>query len=288
MAIIKHTGRRQNHSIVGDVILFSFLIILGIFMVLPFVYAISNALKPMEELFIFPPKIFVRNPTIDNFAMLLLRTNNMWVPLERYFLNSVFISVIATVVGVVIAAMAAYPIAKFKFPGRRLFDQIITLSLLFVYDVTAVPQYVILGSLKLLDSVWGVILPAIANTLGLYLMRQFITQIPNELIEAAEMDGASTWKQFWTIIIPNTKPAWITATILMFQGIWNRDTSSIIYTESLKNLPALFRQMTSTSTVATMGMGAAIAVVLMIPPILVFVFSQSRMVETMTYSGMKG
>ena len=288
MAIIKHTGRRQNHSVAGDIILFAFLAVWGIFMILPFVYAISNSLKPMEELFIFPPKIFVRNPTIDNFAMLLLRTNNMWVPLERYFLNSVFISVVATFIGVVIAAMAAYPIAKFNFPGKRLFDQIITLSLLFVYDVTAVPQYVILGSLKLLDSIWGVILPAIANTLGLYLMRQFITQIPNELIEAAEMDGAGTWKQFWTIIIPNTKPAWITATILMFQGIWNRDTSSIIYTESLKNLPALFRQMTSTSTVATMGMGAAIAVVLMIPPILVFVFSQSRMVETMTYSGMKG
>ncbi len=283
-----HVGRRQNHSLAGDVALFAFLAILGAFMVLPFVYAILQSLKPAEELFIFPPQFFVRNPTFDNFLDLLLRTNNMWVPLERYLLNSVFITVVGTAGSVILSALAAYPIAKFRFPGSRVYETVITLALLFVYDVTAIPQYVVLNTLGLLDTHWALILPAMAGTLGLYLMKQFMTQIPDELIEASLMDGAGTFRQFWSVIMPNVKPAWITALILTFQNLWSRDTSNLVFTESQKNLPALFRQITATNTVATMGVGAAVGVVLLIPPIVVFIFSQSRMIETMTYSGMKG
>lgn len=114
-----------------------------------------------------------------------------------------------------------------------------------------------------------------------------MSQLPDALLDAASVDGASTWRQFVSVVMPNVKPAWITATILTFQGLWNRDTSTYIFTEQLKNLPAVFRQISSTNTVATVGIGAAAAVLLMIPPLLVFVFSQSRMIETMAHSGMK-
>lgn len=288
MTITTRVGRRQTHSFFGDIVLFAFLAFLGAFMLLPFIYAISQSLKPIEELFVFPPRFFVRNPTFDNFLNLFQRTNNMWVPFERYIVNSLMITVIGTVGGVLFAAMAAFPLAKFVFPGSRKYELIITLSLLFVFEVTYVPQYITLSFLRLIDTLWSLILPAMANTLGLYLMKQFMSQLPDSLLEAASVDGASTARQFWSIVMPNIKPAWITATILIFQALWNRDTSSYIFAEQLKNLPAVFRQISSTNTIATVGIGAAAAVLLMIPPIVVFLFSQNRILETMAYSGMKG
>jgi len=257
-------------------------------MVLPFLYAILQSIKPAEELFVFPPRFFVRNPTAENFLDLFLRTNNMWVPLGRYIVNSIFITVFGTVGSVVLSALAAYPLAKFRFPGSRLFETMITLALLFVNDVTAIPRYVVFNTLGLLDTQWALILPAMAGTLGLYLMKQFMTQIPDSLIEASMVDGAGIFRQFWTVIMPNTKPAWITALVLTFQSLWAQDTSNLVFTEAKKNLPALFRQITTTNTVATMGIAAAVSVVLLIPPIIVFIISQSRMIETMAHSGMKG
>lgn len=281
-------GRRQTHSVSGSVALLLFLVLLGSLMVLPFVYAVLQSVKPAEELFVFPPRFFVRNPTADNFINLFLRTNNMWVPLGRYITNSVVITVIGTAGSVILSALAAYPIAKFRFPGGKLFETMITMALLFVSDVTAIPRYVVLNALGLLDTQWALIFPAMAGTLGLYLMKQFMTQIPDELIEASMVDGAGIFRQFWSLIMPNTKPAWITALVLTFQALWAQDTSNLVFTESQKNLPALFRQITSTNTIATMGIAAAISIVLLIPPIVVFIVSQSRMIETMAYSGMKG
>jgi putative chitobiose transport system permease protein len=281
-------GRRANHSIYGDIVIFLFLCFLGVFMVIPFVYAIVQSLKPIEELFIFPPRFFVVNPTADNFINLLLSTDNMWVPFERYIANSIYMTLVGSAGAVILSSMAAFPLAKFVFPGSKIYFKIITLSLLFVYEVTYIPQYILLSRLNLIDTSFSIIVPAFAWTLGLFLMKQFMSQIPDSIIEAATVDGSSTWKTFWHLIMPNVKPAWLTAFILSFQALWNRDTSAYIFTEQLKNLPAMFRQITVTQTIATVGIAAAAAVVLMIPPILVFLFSQSKILETMAYSGIKG
>ena len=288
MSLGQKTGRRQAHSIGGDILLFLFLLLVGVFMILPFVYSIVQSLKPMEELFIFPPKFLVRHPTMDNFKDLFLRTNNMWVPLERYIFNSILLSVAGTIFSVIISSMAAYPLAKYVFPGSRFFEKLIILALLFVYEVTAIPQYIILSKMGLIDSLWSMLLPAMASTLGLYLMKNFMTQIPDELMEAARVDGAGHLIIFWRIVMPNVKPAWVTAIILTFQSLWNRGTSSYIYTEQLKNLPTLLSQISTTNTVSTAGISAAATVFLMLPPIIVFLFSQSQVVETMAYSGIKG
>ncbi|MBE6903064.1 MAG: carbohydrate ABC transporter permease [Ruminococcaceae bacterium] len=285
---INRTGKRQTHSIAGDIGVMLFLLTIGAFMILPFVYAIVQSLKPLEELFIYPPQFFVRNPTIENFTNLLLRTNNMWVPFERYVFNSVVITVFGTGLSVIVCCMAAFPLAKYKFPGSAAFERIIVLSLLFVYDVTFIPQYILLSSLGMIDSVYSIIVPAIASSLGLYLMKNFMSQIPTELIEAATVDGAGTWKIFMTVVMPNVKPAWITLVILSFQALWNRDTGSYIFTEQLKNLPAIFRQISVSGTVATAGIASASAVILMLPPIIIFLFTQSKIVETMAHSGIKG
>ncbi|MBR7132642.1 MAG: carbohydrate ABC transporter permease [Clostridia bacterium] len=287
MRLGKRTGRRQVHTVGGDIVLAIFLVIVGVFMFLPFIYSIVQSLKPMEELFVFPPKFFVRNPTLSNFKDLLLHTNNMWVPLERYIFNSFFVSVAGTVGSVIIGSMAAYPLAKFRFPGSALYEKIIVLSLLFVYNVTAVPQFIIMSKLKMVDTLWAVLLPSMASSLSLYLMKNFMSQLPDDLIEAAKIDGAGHMKIFLGIVMPNVKPAWVTAVIFVFQGLWNMQTDSYIFTESLKNLPTLLMQI-STGTVATAGISAAASVILMLPPIIVFLISESQVVETMAHSGIKG
>lgn len=171
MKLYSKVGRRQTHSLAGSTLLLLILCLLGAFMLLPFIYAIAQSLKPTEELFLFPPKFFVRNPTFDNFLDLFWRTNNMWVPFERYIVNSVVMTVAGTVGSVVFSAMAAFPLARFRFPGSRVYETGVTLALLFVYEVTYIPQYVVLSSLHLIDTVWAVILPAMSGTLGLYLMK---------------------------------------------------------------------------------------------------------------------
>ena len=287
MGLFKKTGRHQAHSLGGDIALAIFLIAVGLFMILPFVYSLVQSLKPMEELFVFPPKFYVRNPTLDNFGDLLLHTNNMWVPLERYIFNSLVVSVGGTVGCVIIGAMAAFPLAKFRFFGSRFFEKLIVWALLFVYEVTAIPQYILLSKLQLIDTLWSLFLPALGSTLGLYLMKNFMCQIPDDLIEAATVDGAGYFRIFWSIFMPNIKSAWITVVILTFQSLWNRGTGAYVYTESLKNLPTLLSQL-SGATVSTAGISAAASVIMMLPPVMVFIFSQNQVVETMAHSGIKG
>lgn len=287
MSMFKRTGRHQAHSVGGDIVLGLFLSAVGLFMILPFVYSLVQSVKPMEELFVFPPKFYVRNPTLDNFRDLLLHTNNMWVPLERYVFNSIIVAVGGTAGSVIIGAMAAFPLAKFRFFGSRTFEKLIVWALLFVYEVTAIPQYILLSKLQLIDTLWSLLLPALGSTLGLYLMKNFMSQIPDDLIEAATVDGAGYFRIFWSIFMPNIKSAWITVVILTFQSLWNRGTGSYIYTEALKNLPTLLSQI-SGATVSTAGISAAASVIMMLPPIIVFVFSQNQVVETMAHSGIKG
>lgn len=278
--------KRYSKSVFGDVTIGVVLILFGAFMFLPFVYAMVQSLKPMEELFLFPPRFYVKNPTFDNFYQLFQLTNNLWVPFERYVFNSVFVTVIGTFANVVFSSMAAFPLAKFRFPGSKLLSNIVVLALLFVYEVTYIPQYIVMSKLGIIDSYWAILLPAIATPLGLYLMRQFMTQLPDSMIESATVDGAGLFRTYWSIIMPNCKPAWFTLIIFSFQSIWNRDSLNLIYSEDLKVLPTIFKQISS-SSFARVGVSSAAAVLLMIPPILIFIISQSKVLETMAFSGIK-
>ena len=286
--LFSRTGKKQAHSTVGDFFVLVFLLLIASFMVLPFLFAMVQSLKPTEELFTFPPRFFVQNPTAKNFMDLFLRTNNMWVPLERYLFNSLLITMVGSGLSVFVCSMGAFTLSKFVFPGSRAFEKIVVMALLFVHEVTFLPQYILLSEIKLIDTMFVLIIPAIASPLGFYLMKNFMSQIPGELIDAAKVDGAGTYRTFHSVVLPNVRPAWITLFILSFQALWNRDTSSFVFTEQSKNLPALFRQISASNTVATTGIAAAAAVVLMFPPILMFLFTQNKVVETMASSGIKG
>lgn len=278
--------KRLNRKIGGDIAIFIFLALVGAFMLLPFVYSIVQSIKPMSEIFIFPPRFFVRDPTLENFSSLFQMVNTAWVPFLRYLFNSLFVSLVATAAHVILASMAAFPLAKFKFPGSNLLFQIIVVSLLFTTEVTALPLYIVMAEFHLIDTYMALIFPAIGASLGLFLMKQFMTSIPDSMIEAARVDGAKTFYIFWKIVMPNVKPAWLTCVIFAFQSIWNNDGSQFIYDEAYKTLPTLFRQI-SEGGIARAGVSAAAAVLLMIPPIVIFVASQGQVMETMAHSGMK-
>ncbi len=246
----------------------------------------SNAFKPLDELFLFPPRLLPRNITFDNFRDLSELIGNSWIPFSRYFFNTILITALGTLGHVFIASMAAFPLAKYRFPGRSIFFTLVVYSLMFAPQVTATPNYIIISKIGLIDNPAAIILPAIASSLGLYLMKQFMQQIPDELIESAKIDGASEYRIFFTIVMPLVKPAWLTLIILLFQRLWITDGGAFIFSEELKPLSYALRQIAQ-GTIERAGTIAAVSFIMMIVPVTFFILSQSRIVETFSHSGMK-
>ncbi|MBU1020013.1 MAG: carbohydrate ABC transporter permease [Firmicutes bacterium] len=285
MKFLKKT-RRLNRSLGGDIFLFTLLMFFGVFSAYPLIMTASNAFKPLDELFLFPPRLFPRNLTLDNFRDLSELIGNSWVPFSRYFFNTLFITTVGTVGHVIVASMCAFPLAKYKFPGRGIFFTLVVYSLMFSPQVTATPNYIIVSAIGLIDTPSAIILPAIASSLGLYLMKQFMQQIPDEIIESAKIDGASEFRIFFTIVMPLVKPAWLTLIILLFQRLWTTDGGSFLFSEELKPLSYALRQIAQ-GTIERAGTIAAVSFIMMIVPVTFFIVSQSRIVETFSHSGMK-
>ncbi|MDB8565712.1 ABC transporter permease subunit [Turicibacter sanguinis] len=282
----KYGKKRLNRSKLGDFSLFLFLGGFGLFSAWPLLFIVNNAFKPMDEIFMFPPQLFVKNLTFTNFYDLLIVIGNSWVPFSRYFFNTILITLAGTFGHVIFASMAAYPLAKFKFPGSKFIFNIIVLSLMFAPQVTEIPNYITISSLGLVDSYWAIILPAFAYPLGLYLMKQFMEGIPMSLIEAAKIDGASEFEIFWKVVMPVVKPAWLTLVILVFQQLWVATGGNFIYSEELKTLSYALNQVVTVG-IARTGVSAAITLIMMIVPITVFVITQSNIIQTFATSGMK-
>jgi len=278
--------KKVSRSRGGNFLVFAIVFVFGALFFFPFLYAVLQSFKPMSEIFAFPPRFFVENPTPENYLQIASLTGNLWVPFGRYLFNSVFITVLGTVGHILIVSAAAFPLAKFTFPGSKLYFEIIVLSLLFTPSVTQIPQYVIMAKAGMIDTYWVMLLPPLAGSFGLFLMKQFMSVLPDAIIEAASIDGAGKMRIFISIIMPNVRPAWLTLMIFVFQTYWSGTGSSYIYEESLKPLPAILTQIASAG-IARAGAGAAVTILLSLPPILLFLFAQRRIVETMAYSGIK-
>ena len=285
--------RTRNHKVVlnrsagGDAGISFFLILMGAFMFLPMLYIIMQSLKPLDELWMFPPRFYVTNPTLENFSDLFALMNTSWVPFSRYIFNTVLITAAGTFGNLILASMAAYALAKLNFPGRKWMFEIIVLSLMFHQTVNQVTHFIILTTMKMVDTYFAIIIPALATTMGLYLMKQFMeSSVSDAVLESARLDGASEFKTFVVIAMPMVKPAWLTLIIESFKGLWNTGASVYIQSEQLKTFNYAIQQIVN-GGVARAGAGAAATVVMMIVPITVFVVSQSNIIETMGSSGMK-
>ena len=278
--------KQLNRSHFGNFMVFFMLVVVGIFMGLPLYYNVIQSLKPVEERFIFPPRFYVVNPTGQNYTQLFQLVSDLPVPFRRYLFNSIFVSIVSTGVGVMIGAMAAYPFAKKKFPGKDMLWKLIMLTLLFSGGVTALPAYIIKAKMGLINTYWVLILPSLASTLHMFLLRQFMLQIPDVLMDAAKIDGAGDILIFSNVVLPNIKPAWMTVMVLSFTSIWNSGSAGVIFKEEYKLLPTALSQI-SASGIARSGAAAAAGVLLMIPPIISFILTQSKMLQTMAHSGIK-
>ena len=282
----KEGGKKLNRSMAGNTLLFIIMGISGLFMVLPLVMIVNNALKPLDEIYQFPPRIFVRNPTLTNFSDLFVLMNESWVPFSRYIFNTIIISLGGMLGHVIVASMAAYPLAKHKFPGKALLFSMVVLSMMFSWTVTQIPQYLIISWLGINNTYAALVLPAWAFGMGLYLMKQFMEQLPDSLMESARLQGANEWQIFWQIVMPNVRPAWLTLAIFQFQQMWGNTGGMFLRNEELKPLQYALQQITS-GGVSRAGAGAAVTFIIAAIPIIFFLICQSSILETMTTSGMK-
>ncbi len=284
---LAHPKRRKpNRSFWGDLGIYLLMAVFAVAMAFPLVFSIASSLKPLDELFRFPPRVFAQHVTLDNFSDLFVTMGQSYVPFSRYLTNTVFITFIGTFGHVIIASMAAFVLAKYDFPGGKTFFSIVVTALMFSGYVTGIPNYVIMSRLGMIDTYWAIILPAFAAPIGLFLMKQFMEGLPTALIEAAHLDGAGEFRIFWSIVMPNVKPAWLTIIIFSVQGLWNTNAATVIYTEKQKTLVYALQQIQA-GGIARTGQAAAVTVIVMLVPIIIFILSQSRILETMASSGLK-
>lgn len=290
---MKRKLRTRRHSVVlnrsagGDAWISFFLIIMGVLMFLPLYYTVIQSFKPLDELFYYPPKFYVINPTWDNYTDLFKLMNESWVPFSRYIFNTVWLTFAGTFGNLVLSCLCAYALSKIPFPGHGFFFQLIQKSLMISATIGSVITFIIISKLKLMDSMWAIIIPAWGSTLGLYLMKQFMdSNINTSVLESARLDGASEFRTFLTIAMPMVKPAWLTVIIYSFQGLWAQGASQFIHSEELKTLNYAMTQIL-TAGISRSGASAASGVIMLIVPIVVFIISQSKIIETMGSSGMK-
>ena len=285
--------RTRKHKVVlarsrgGDAGITVILVLLGIFMFIPMYYVIIQSLKPLDELWMFPPRFYVSNPTGKNFKDLFTLMSGNLVPFSRYIFNTVFTSVAGTLGNLFFSSLAAYAMAKIAFPGGKTMFKLVQTSLMFHKTVTAVTCFLLMSAFHIIDTYWAIIIPAWGTTLGLYLMKQFMeTNVTDAVLESSRLDGASELRTFWIIAMPMVKPAWLTLIIYSFQDLWNQGASIYIHSEQLKSLNYAIQQITA-GGIKRAGASAAATVVMMLVPISVFVITQSNIIETMGSSGMK-
>ena len=285
--------RTRKHKVVlarsagGDAGITFVLVILGLFMFIPMYYVVIQSLKPLDELWMFPPRFYVMRPTGSNYKDLFTLMSGGLVPFTRYIFNTIFTSVAGTFGNLIFSSMAAYAMAKIKFPGGKAMFKTVRTSLMFHKTVTAVTCFMLMSAFKIIDTYWAIIIPAWGTTLGLYLMKQFMEgSVADAVLESSRLDGASEFRTFWIVAMPMVKPGWLTLIVYSFQDLWNAGASMYIHSEQLKSLNYAIQQITA-GGIKRAGASAASLVLMMLVPISVFVITQSNIIETMGSSGMK-
>ena len=288
---MSYQGRKINpkHFHPSQIKFYLILVPISLFMILPIIYLFTTAFKPQEELFKFPPSIFVQNPTWKNFQDLFALFASSSVPASRYLFNSILVTVLTVLVSVVLSVSAGYILSKKQFTGRKLLFEINTLALMFVPIAVTIPRFIIIVNLGLIDKFISNILPIVAMPVGLFLIKQFIDQIPDSLIEAARIDGAGEFTILFRVIIPMVKPALATVAILSFQSAWGATEASVYFIndEALKTFAYYIMTFTSASSAATQGISAASALIMFVPNLVIFIVMQSQVMNTMAHSGIK-
>ena len=287
---IRLRPRKLNRSLGGNIVIFILVALMSVFMLLPIVYTIGTAFKPLSEIYVFPPHFFPHSWTTENFLQIGLLLDDFWIPFSRYVFNTIFICTVVTGGHLLLSSLAAYPLARLNFTGRRLISSVVKLSLLFTPALMLIPQYIVMAEINIVNTYWAFILPQVQSALGLYLMQNFMLQVPEAMLEAARIDGANEVQIYSKIVMPNIKPAWLTVMIFAFQTIWNSSgttlSTTLVYDDKIKMISSLLSQVVAGGT-ARAGVGSVMGLILMIPPLILFICCQNQVIETMSTSGMK-
>ncbi len=274
----------------GQIKILLILLPLAAFMALPIIFIINHAFKPMEELFAFPPTFFVRSPTLENFTKLIKFSRSAGIPLSRYLFNSACVTVLTVILSLLLTTCAAYAFSKIRFRGRALMLEINQIAIMFVATAVLIPRYLVIATTGMIDTVFAHVLPLVAMPVALFLVKQFVDQVPDSLIEAAHLDGATDLQVYYKIILPIIRPAIATAMVLVFQQVWtNMETSSyFINDESMKTVTFYMNTLVNASNgVAGQGVAAAATLIMFIPNLVLFIICQSSVMNTMATSGIK-
>lgn len=291
--VIKRIIKSLKKLTLGKVLLYIFMTLLVAFTSLPLIYVIVTAFKPIDELFIFPPRFFVKRPTTRNFNELVMALDGSIVPFSRYVFNSVFVTITIVLCTVIVSSMGAYSVVKLKPKGCNIIFTITIAALMFSPHVTQIPTFIVVKNLKMIDTYWALIIPKIAVAYNFFLIKQFTEQFPDALLESARLEGAVEWQIYWKVLMPSLKPAWSTLVVLSFVSNWNDYFSSLIFTsnQEMKTLPLALQTIAGGPANASIGRAGAVAAVsflMIVPTIIIFTYMQSKVIETMTYSGIKG
>lgn len=290
MASFQGTKMNPSRLHKSQIKFFVVLIIMSVFMILPLIFIFSQAFKPIDELFAYPPKFFAKKPSFGNFKNLFAMMGTSEVPIARYFFNSILSTGLTILFSLLISAMAAYALAKKRFRGKSALFDLNTAALMFVPTAVMIPKYLIISGLHLTNSFWVHIIPALALPVGLFMVKQFMDQIPDELLEAAKIDGAGEFRIFWKIVLPLSKSPLATVAILTFQSAWNATEASSLYlnSEKMKNFAFYMTTLTTTGNdVVGQGMAAAATLIMFIPNLVIFIVMQKQVMDTMAHSGIK-
>jgi ABC-type glycerol-3-phosphate transport system permease component len=277
----------------GQIKFYVFLITLSIFMILPIIFIVSQALKPIDELFLYPPKFVVQQPTMENIAQLFKVTDIAVIPKTKYLFNSIIVTASVVLLSIMISSMTGYALSKKTFKLKKVIFEVNIIALMFVPAAVTIPRYLVVEKLGLTNSLLGHILPILALPVSVFLVKQFVDQIPDALIEAAQIDGANDYFVFRKIVVPMIMPALATVAILSFQMAWNNTETSSLYMskETLKTFAFYMSTLTTTTAmennIAGQGMAAAAALLMFIPNLIIFIFMQSKVMDTMAHSGLK-
>ena len=250
--------------------------------ILPILFTISHAFKPIEELYAYPPKFFASRISFDNFRALVNATSQTDIPFGRYLFNSILVSVLVIILSLFLSSLAAFAFTYLEAANQ--------LAIMFIAIAVAVPRFMMITYLGIANTYLAHIIPLIAMPVGIFLLKQFMEQIPRELNEAAIIDGATKWQVYWHVTIPMIKPALATVAILAFQTVWNNVETSNLYIvdEALKTLPYYFGTLTlSTNSIAAQGIQAAASLIIFLPNLILFIILQKQVMNTMAYSGIK-
>lgn len=279
--------KRFTRSRLGNFLFFTILILAGLYTILPLIYSIVTSFKPLDELLAFPPRFYVTRPTLKNYSILPELLSDLDVPFARYVFNTLFLSVVISALHVIVASMSAFVMCQVRNKWTGLLFALVQFALLYNATTLAVPQYYIFSKLNIIDTYWAYILPMLPSTMGVFLIKQYMDgAIPEALIEAARIDGAGVLRIFWQVVMPLVRPAWMTLTLFIFRDSWALQPGGTIFSESLKTLPNILSQITS-SGIARSGSAMAATVLLMIPPVLIYFVTQSNVMETMSSAGIK-